>query len=70
MTHSPAQSLDLIAYLHLNRLRSLKNHVKVSNEVARNLLKSKAAALEEGRVGKDILSLIGKLPLASSVVLI
>lgn len=63
MTHIPAQFLDIIAYLRSNRLRSLKNHVEVSNEVARKLLKSKAAALEEGRVGRDILSLIGKLPL-------
>ncbi|EIM88709.1 cytochrome P450 [Stereum hirsutum FP-91666 SS1] len=58
MTHIPAQFLDIIAYLRSNRLRSLKNHVEVSNEVARKLLKSKAAALEEGRVGRDILSLI------------
>lgn len=63
MTHIPAQIIDILAYLPSDRLRSLKNHVEVSDEMARKFFKSKAAALEEGKVGKDVLSLIGTFSL-------
>lgn len=52
--------LDLMTYLPSDGLSFLRKHVEMSNEIARKLIKSKMAALEEGKIGKDALSLIGK----------
>ncbi|EIM80594.1 cytochrome P450 [Stereum hirsutum FP-91666 SS1] len=56
----PPRILDLMPYLPSDGLAFLRKNLEMSNEIARKLIASKVAALEEGNIGRDVLSLVVK----------
>lgn len=66
MTHIPPRILDLMIYLPSSGLKFLMEHVRLSNSIAEELIDSKKHALEEGKGGKDVLTLIRTRNLALS----
>lgn len=66
MAHAPPRLLNMMTYYPSESLEFLQRHVRLSNDISKTLLSQKQNALEEGNLGKDVLSLVVKANLSET----